>query len=236
MARQARDMRGLETGRRYRAAAWVAWSLCAISLALLALAGLLVYLTPPIPRAESKVVFAVLFAVLSLTYPTVGALIASRQPRNSIGWIFCAAGLLIAGTGYATAYANYSIFARTEPLPATQYAAWLASGGVLVYATLLISALLLLLYPDGRLLSRGWQVTVWAVVVGCVTWALSWSTGPGPLPYPYRSIDNPFVIQGSVGTVLGEWTRVSILLVFFGWVAAGISWVYRWDRAEGRER
>ena len=31
----------------------------------------------------------VLSAVLSLAYPAVGALIASRLPTNLIGWIFC---------------------------------------------------------------------------------------------------------------------------------------------------
>ena len=42
------------------------------------------------------IVFATLTAVLSLAFPTVGALIASRLPTNPSGWIFCAMGLLYA--------------------------------------------------------------------------------------------------------------------------------------------
>ena len=39
-------------------------------------------------------IYAVLTGVVSLVYPTIGALIVSRLPRNPIGWIFCGVGLL----------------------------------------------------------------------------------------------------------------------------------------------
>ena len=196
---------------------WVA------SVALLVFTGLLAYLTLPIARVDGSWIFAALFAALSLSYPTMGALIVSRQPNNPVGWIFCAGGLLIIGTGCATAYSNYSILIRPEPLPGTRYMAWFADSGIVFYGLFLISALLLLLYPDGRLVSRGWRVVAWAVMIGCATWAFAWTTEPGPLSYPYRSIDNPFGVEGSARAVLGELDRISILLAFFGWVAAGVS-------------
>src|SRR5919112_4903591 len=49
-------------------------------------------------------VYAVLTGVLSLVYPTIGALIASRLPRNPIGWIFCGVGLLYQLHHFALAY------------------------------------------------------------------------------------------------------------------------------------
>jgi hypothetical protein len=109
------------------------WALC---VALVALMGLLAYLTPSLPeRFEGYWLFptlGVLPAVLSLAYPTIGALIASRHPRNSIGWLFCAAGFVVIGLSFATAYADYAIFARSSPaLPATQYMAWLADRDIL---------------------------------------------------------------------------------------------------------
>jgi hypothetical protein len=69
-----------------RTAAWVAWSLWALCVALIALALLLDFLTAdvPLPPGEGLLRLgsglAVLTGVLSLAYPTVGALIARASP------------------------------------------------------------------------------------------------------------------------------------------------------------
>ena len=74
-----------------RAAAWLAWSLCALCVVLIALALLLDFLTgkvvlpPDLRGLRPDPGFAVLTGVLSLAYPTLGALIASRLPTNPIG-------------------------------------------------------------------------------------------------------------------------------------------------------
>jgi hypothetical protein len=97
-----------------RIAAWLlAWSIWALCVALATLTVLLSYLTPPTLKWELSPVFFVPYAVLSLAYPTVGALIASRRPKNPIGWIFCVAGFLLIATEYAPAYAHYAMYARS---------------------------------------------------------------------------------------------------------------------------
>ena len=71
---------------------------------------------------------AVLTGVLSLAYPTVGALIASRLPTNPIGWIFCSLGLL-----YAGASAKRTPTTRCSRIPrflVGEYAAWFSPGTV----------------------------------------------------------------------------------------------------------
>jgi hypothetical protein len=99
----------------------------------------------------------------------------------------------------------------------------------------MVSALLLLLYPDGRLLARGWGFAAWGVVIGCPLWVLEWATWPGPL-YSYRSIDNPFGISGGAQDAIEALGKFGILLIAFCWVAASISWIDRWERADGQER
>jgi hypothetical protein len=112
---------------------WLIWTLC---LALVALTGLLRYLTPALPeRFEGFWMFPNLGffpALIMLVYPTVGALIASRRPRNPIGWLLCLVGFVVIVLSFATAYATYAVYAPSSPaLPATQYAAWLADRDIL---------------------------------------------------------------------------------------------------------
>ena len=47
----------------------------------------------------------VLFGLTFVAYGVVGALIATRHPRNPVGWLFCAAGLLSAASEALHSYA-----------------------------------------------------------------------------------------------------------------------------------
>jgi len=78
----------------HRTAAWLAWSMWVLSLALTALSLLLLVLNlshPDVPVYsfwEENVLF-------SIGYSTVGAVIVPRMPaENSIGWLFCTIGLI----------------------------------------------------------------------------------------------------------------------------------------------
>ena len=80
-----------------RRAAWLAWSLVALSVASLlggiALAQMTRSTAPELPYDGA--VDAVFTLATLLTFSVVGAIIASRHPRNTIGWIFCTVGLVV---------------------------------------------------------------------------------------------------------------------------------------------
>jgi hypothetical protein len=85
-----------------------------VCVVLICLALLLEFVTEGLLRIDERGVryypsLAVLTGVLSLAYPAVGALIASRLPRNPIGWIFCVMGLLYVVRRLTTAYADYAL-------------------------------------------------------------------------------------------------------------------------------
>src|SRR5215217_730618 len=73
-----------------RTAAWLAWSLCALCVVLIMLALVLDFMMEESSLIEAGLRyypgFAMLTGVLSLAYPTVGALIASRLPANPSCW------------------------------------------------------------------------------------------------------------------------------------------------------
>src|SRR5215208_639938 len=148
---------GREVGRMSRrTAAWLAWSVCAVCVALIVLTLLLDFSTDD-SLTRSAWVFsrrpapalAVLTGMLSLVYPAVGALIASRLPANPIGWIFCGVGLLYAAQRFAQAYADYALLVNFA-FPGGEYMAWYT---FLVENVIPILAVVfaMLLFPDGRL-------------------------------------------------------------------------------------
>ena len=125
-------------------------------MALIALALVLVFLTGFVPYPEERPGFglAVLEGVLSLAYPTVGALIASRLPTNPIGWFFCGLGLLFAAQRVLVSYADYALN-ENFALPGGEYVAWVSTWVWFAIPTLVV--FLMLLFPQGgyRLVGGG---------------------------------------------------------------------------------
>jgi hypothetical protein len=82
-----------------------------------------------------------------------------RRPGHAIGWLFVAMGLVAAVHSFAFEYAVRALVTAPGSLPAGSWLAWLA------YWTFLLNlpalALLLLLFPDGRLPSRRWRAVPW---------------------------------------------------------------------------
>jgi hypothetical protein len=101
--------------------AWSAWTLCVV---LAAIAVLLALLTPP-GHTKTSSNWGVFLSVSLLAYPTVGAIVASRCPKNLVGWILCGIGLLFGIEAFAEAYPYYALTAGSDWLPGGVYMAWL---------------------------------------------------------------------------------------------------------------
>jgi hypothetical protein len=229
-----------------RTASWLAWSLWAVCMALVGLALLLDFLTGEVipagePGERPGLGLAVLTGVLSLAFPTVGALIASRLPTNPIGWMFCGVGLLYIAQRFTGAYANYVVLTNSA-LPGEEYAAWfsvLAEFSGLILAGIIV----MLLFPDGHLLSRRWQIVAWMAVLGAVLTALYDALLPGSVS-SYTYIEKPFGLQGYYigGFTTYEFLLASALvgetLLLTSSLAAVFSLVLRLHRAreDGRQQ
>jgi hypothetical protein len=175
-----------------RTASLLAWSMCALSLALTALSLYLLVLNISNPDVP---IFAhwVDSTLAAISFSTVGAVIASRRlPDNPIGWLFCTAGLVFALVHFAAQYAIYTLLAAPGSLlPAGEAAAWISSG--LWVPQLGLVVFVVLLFPTGRLPGSRWRwfarLSVLLVLVGAVTAAFS----PGPIII--GPIQNPLGVE-----------------------------------------
>ena len=198
-----------------RTAAWVAWSVCAVSMLILASSLLLIVLgwSTPLPRGwtpwrdQAVSDFGVLGA------PILGGIVASRRPDNPYGWLWLGFGLSLALVQLSEPYAAYSLIVEPGSLPAPRAASGLLEGlGFVVAITLL--PFLLLLFPTGRLPSQRWRPVAWIVLAAGAT---------GVTLGPFLSEDSVLIIA-----------VVMTLIIASG--LSALSLVVRYRGASGVER
>jgi hypothetical protein len=169
--------------------------------------------------------------VLFLIFPLVGALIASRRPRNPIGWILLADGFLWMLTGMMDYYGVYGV-ARPGSVPFPVIVAginnvmWVPAVGVL-------GTYVFLLFPDGRLPSRRWRPLAWlaggVIVLLCIFVGLS----PGPLQN-LGDVRNPFGMESYPWVETAGYFVLPLLPLCI--IASVLSLVMRYRRSRGEER
>src|SRR5215208_337530 len=152
-----------------RPTVWLAWSLCALSLTFVIVWALFRLLNFPTPRGvdQTPLPLEVWVLLVFVLFTTIGAIVASRQPKNTIGWIFCAIGLSFTSSVASGQYAIYAVVSSPGSLPWGGTAAWLEAFlngpiGITLFA------LILLLFPKGRLLSRRWRALLWLSLIAGV--------------------------------------------------------------------
>jgi hypothetical protein len=199
-------------------AAWLAWSVCGLTVVLIACTVALAFLN----RSEVR---AVIFPLGVTLCAVVGGLVASRRPANPVGWFFLGIGGCMAITIVAAEYATYG-------LPGAQAMAWLQSW-LWVPGVMLLLCFLPLYFPNGRLVSRRWRWVVRLALFSCVTGAALFALRPGEIPY--MGVDNPLGIEAlrSVSDLLEP---VYLALYFFLWFASAASLVVRFRRSGSLER
>jgi hypothetical protein len=151
--KQGREVGGISI----RSASWLAWSLCALSLALTALGYLVIALDLSL---DAPIYFYWLEpTTIAIGYSVIGAIIASRLPDHPIGWICCAIGFMGAVEHFSSEYAIYALVAHPEALAGGKAMLWLCIWVWVVMFGLIVY--LILLFPNGRLPSSRWRWFSW---------------------------------------------------------------------------
>ena len=211
-----------------RAAAWLAWSLWALSIALMALSLLLLALNLSHPNAH---VFDWWLGNATIVIDvTVGAIVASRRPENPVGWLLCLSGVAVSTSSFTSQYAIYALLAQPGSLPAGEALAWIAAW--LLPVMIALQVFYLLLFPTGRLPSRRWRWLAWLTVAFVVAGVLSSAFASGAHLGSLGPIRNPLGVEGLNGVYEAILYTMSPLL----YVAAASSLFVRLGRAGEVER
>jgi len=213
-----------------RAAPWLAWSLATLSVVLL-VGGIALAQMTLSTVAERPYYGSVTLSVLALAFSVVGAIIASRQPRNAIGWIFCSIGLVVSLSSLTGNYAEYWLARGSAPGNLAETAAWFSSWSwsLLVYVP---TSFLLLLFPDGRLPSPRWRPVAWCAALGLIGFLAGYVLTPGPLE-DFPQIVNPYGVDSPI---LEAVAVAGAILASASMVASAVSLIVRMRRAGRTER
>lgn len=151
-------MKTMHPGAPGRATSVLAWGLLILALVAMIMGHVLERVSGSLDGSLAE---ELSLSVAFMAFPAVGALIASRHPRNAVGWMCLGIGVLVSSMVLAASYAHYGLVLHpARRLPGTTIAAWIEDWAwIPLLGT--IPTLFFLLFPTGRPPSRRWQPVAW---------------------------------------------------------------------------
>jgi hypothetical protein len=205
----------------------LAWALAALALALTAAATVLSTMSGQhFSIAEEAFIWAII-----LVFTVAGQVIVARQPGNALGWLFLGVGVSAAFGGLAGGYAAYwlSTGAGSDRLGET--AAWYGELSWIPFI-LVPATFLLLLFPDGHLLTPRWRPVAWCAGWGIAGDFVAEGLRPGAIP-DYPGVENPYGVDSGWVDLLQP---VAVFVLVAGIVGSVASLIVRFRRARGVQR
>ena len=222
------------TDRMAARLAWATYFVC--GAALMGALGCFIFFTVTGAPWDSGTTIG---ALLTFIFPTVGILVARAQPRNPIGWTLLGIGLVWGLLFLAEPYIWYAYIGKPGSLWRPDLVVALTSS-LWIPAVGLTGVFLILLFPNGRLLSPRWRPVAWAAGVNL---AVQFIVTPF-IPVTLRDISaqnpdvprspNPLGIE-ALGFIVPAWT-FGVVLIALSFAASAVSLVLRFRRSRGHER
>jgi hypothetical protein len=206
---------------------WRAWSIWAVSVAVIA-SALAYNAVHPLPAKlaaqQGSELNGAVGIVFIAAFATVGALLAWKRPGNPIGWLLSATGLTfaVAGSGMFLAH-----FPRTLTLSNWLGFLFLLGPGLCVFTVLL--------FPAGHLPSRRWRPVAWAAGAGLAGWVLGCTFAPTIITFS-PTTRNPVGVAGPAGDIFKLMALGGAGLTAATALAAVASLAFRYRRAGTAER
>ena len=234
-------MRRSATSVEVKPSAWPAWKpgYLAWSFAALAIAIALVSFVASIRFAillgdfQAFISHQALTPLLTIAFTLVGALVASRVPRNPIGWIFLTVGILYALSGLGVVFQMFASLPTVGDIPGRDLAGWFTNW-LWMPAFFLPITIVLLYFPDGHLPSPRWRLVSWSASLGIAFSILVVMLHPGPLEY-WGIGSNPLGIS-AIAPFLDILANLGFVLLAISFAGSVAAFLVRFRRSRGMER
>jgi signal transduction histidine kinase len=212
-----------------QSAARLAWGISFACFAVAGTAAVLWFLNRAVPAlgngGGSNLIPAVTFAAL-------GGLVASRKPKNPVGWLMLTIAM---GTGLSGLTANLSmrvLLTGVAPVGWVRWPAWASNWISNVSLGALI--LIFLLFPTGKPLSRRWRWVVRVTVFVVALFTLGTALDPARLEFAKQlpRLTNP----AGVEALRGFNNSPSFFAIMILLVISAVGLLLRLRRSQGDER
>jgi hypothetical protein len=186
------------------------------------------------PQVSGDLVFTSIFGAGLLAIGVVGALVAVRRPEHPVGWVLLIGVAVLTLAGLGGEYGAYALLVRPG-LPGGAIGAWLTEW-IWVPALFVMPALLLLLFPNGRLAGPRWRVAFWLTVGGAPLYVVGSVLNPGKVEgAPFKGLPNPLGVD-ALGSITQVVVDVGFAALALSVVLGATSMVLRLRRSKGVER
>jgi signal transduction histidine kinase len=182
-----------------------------------------------VPEAGSIWLYPFLLCAVSVP-AAVGAPIATRRPRNPIGWILVLGALSLAPVLAASPYAWVALRAHPGSLPGGSWAALISSLWPAFFAWPLAVAFV---FPDGRLPSPRWRPYA-LFAAGSFALLLLVLVTAKRLEHPFSDVVNPFPVR--LGDAFGPLRSFAWLAMFASLFVGTAALRSRYKRSAGIKR
>ena len=171
-----------------------------------------------------------------LAYAWMGCVLLARRPGHPMGPLLCLIGLADAFATVPYTYVRYTLVHSPGSLPFSTAALWI-NNWAYAPATSLGAMVLLLVFPEGRLLSRRFRPALWAALAFIPLAIAGFAFYPQDLGPLFRHRHNPYVIP-RLDWLFETCAVLAIVCAVVATAGAAASLTLRWRRADrvGRQQ
>lgn len=203
-----------------------AYGMAVLTVALVAAGALLLSLG----ASGGELAYFAIGCALASASVVLGVLIAARLPANRIGPLLTLLGLVAVATVFTDVY-GYEVAQQPGRLPISSFVVTASQGAWMI--NYLPASLLMLLFPDGRLLpGRRWRAVAVGLVAVPAAFIVLAGLAPQPFPEPFANVEHAFGTPSPALWRVLEPTAIVLLPGLLALlVAAATATVVRYRRA-----